>query len=219
MPNYDRNFNVSYCVRKLDVINKIIIHHTASFPTASPEVINQWHIQSGTRHMVSYHYLIQGGYASNQNSEATLPIKIYQGRPLNMVGAHAGSKSYVDPTSEQKKTLKNNPLMCYLNKKKVQDNSMFKNNKVKTNVTSIGIAIIGNYAPFSQRNPSGGDNMVDDDLLTEVAKLSCYLQKKYPAINQIQGHQNVAKTQCPGSLENKIDQIKRYANKYGCDFK
>lgn len=80
-PALKTNPSSSHSSRKISAIKRIIIHHSA---TTSGDVVsfNNYHINTNGWYMVGYHYVIK--------KDGT----IQQGRPLTVVGAHAGNNNY-----------------------------------------------------------------------------------------------------------------------------
>jgi hypothetical protein len=220
---YKRNEKASFCIRPVEMVDTLVIHHSETPATTTPQEINDFHLARGTPedpwYMIAYSYVINSPYARTD-----LPLqKVTEGRPLEIVGAHAGTNAFVPMDEEQKKLWDANKILCGKeNEEPKLDQSLVIDGKIKANVTTIGIVINGNYSPFSITNPSGYSKkkpryptMKTQDL---VAKLSCQLQKKYPRMKVIKWHSYYHDTTCPGTIKSYIGQIKTLAKRYGCEF-
>lgn len=221
---YERNENASYCVRPEEMVDTVVIHHSETPTTTTAIEINRMHLNRGTAkdpwYMIGYSYVINSPY---QGQDRPTP-KITEGRPMNIVGAHAGSSAYVPMDDEQKRLWESGAVKCGSPGQEFRpDPSLIKNGKIKANVTTIGVVVNGNYAPFSQYNPNGysrnNPRRPTQKTLEMAAKLSCQLQKKWPRIKKISWHSNYKQTTCPGDLKDYIGQIKTIARGLGCEFK
>ena len=220
---YKRNTKATFCVRPVEMIDTIVIHHSETPTTSTPEDINELHLARGTPedpwYMIAYSYVINSPY-----SKKILPFaKASEGRPLGLVGAHAGSQAFVPMDEEQKKIWNDKKILCGKeNEEPKFDLSLIKNGLIKANVTTIGLVVIGNYSPFSQDNPGGysrrSPRYPSTGTQDMIARLSCQLQKKYPKIKNIKWHNYYHSTSCPGTIKSYIGQIKAMAKEYGCDF-
>lgn len=220
---YERNDHATYCKRPVEMIDTIVIHHSETPSTDSPERINEYHLQRGPAAdpwlMIGYSYTINTPYPGSN-----IPVtKVSEGRPLDIVGAHAGTNIFVPMDSHQKKLWDEGKITCGNDRLGFRVNpSTVQNGKIKANVTTIGLVVIGNYAPFSKHNPNGYSKnnpryptKATQDL---IARMSCQLQKKYPRMKSIKWHNYYHSTTCPGTLKQYIGQIKAQARKYGCEF-
>lgn len=103
------------CRRDPELVDTIVIHHTATAPNTPLELINRNEWNMGTRAdpgaMVAYHYLVQAPYESEAGEPAewsqSIDSHVTQGRSFDLVGAHAGAQSYVPlPRSTQEEALR-----------------------------------------------------------------------------------------------------------------
>lgn len=221
--NYERNSHASFCKRPVDIVDTIVIHHSETPSLTTPEGINDFHLQRGTAddpwYMIAYSYVINSPYPG-----ATLPrARITEGRPIDIVGAHAGSNVFVPMDPEQKKMVDDGLVTCGKEDGEFKfDPTLLKDGKIKANVTTIGLVVIGNYSPFSKTNPNGyplkKPRYPTKDTQDMVARMSCQLQKKHPRMKFIKWHNFYHPTSCPGTIKQYIGQIRTLARKYGCEF-
>ncbi len=220
--NYPTNPRATYCKRPEDMVDTIVIHHTAGFESRSPLDINREHMNQGSAsdpwYMAAYTYFVNASYAGNSN----IRPRVTEGRPLNIVGAHAGSNIFVPMSEEQKKIWEKGEITCGKDDNFRVTPSLVRNGRIKANVTTIGVAVIGNYSPFSRNNPTGYNRRRPRyptlQTLDMLGKLSCQLQKKYPRMKEIKWHSYYHPTQCPGTIKNYINHIKTVARRFGCEF-
>lgn len=222
--DYEKNKEASFCTRPTDMLDTIVLHHSETPPTWTPQDINQMHLNRSTNnepwYMIAYSYVINSPYAG-QN----LPIPVVsEGRPINIVGAHAGGEAFVKPDDLQKKLWDEGQIICGKEGEEFKlDPLMMRDGKIKANITTLGLLITGNYAPYSIVNPGGFNpkkpRYPTIATLELVAKMSCQLQKKYPRIKKIGWHSQYKATVCPGTIKNYVSQIKQLTKRYGCDFK
>lgn len=221
--SYTRNSRASFCTRPIEMIDTVVIHHSETPTTSTPIEINDFHLNRGTAddpwYMIAYSYVINAPYKSE-----TLPIPLVtEGRPLEIVGAHAGSEAFVEMDEEQKKIWDEGKILCGKENGDFKPNpNLLRNGMIKANVTTIGVVVVGNYAPFSGTNLGGYSKKNPRYPTVEtqdmIARLSCQLQKKYPKIRNIKWHNFYNSTTCPGSIKKYVGQIKARAKGYGCDF-
>lgn len=220
---YPRNSRASFCRRPPEMVDTIVIHHTAGFETRSSLDINRDHLNQGSAadpwYMAAYSYFVNSSYAGSSNIRA----RVTEGRPLDVVGAHAGSNVFVPMDADQRRQFDNGAVTCGKENGTFTSNStLIQNGKIKANVTSIGVAVIGNYSPFSRQNPSGYSprrpRNPSQQTLNMLGRLSCQLQKKYPRMKEIKWHSYYHPTECPGTIKNYITQIKTIARSFGCEF-
>lgn len=221
--NYPRNSKASFCKRPIDIVDTIVLHHSETPSTNTPERINEYHLARGTKddpwYMIAYSYTINSPY-----SGATTPrARVTEGRPLDIVGAHAGSNVFVPMDAEQKKMWDEGQVTCGKEDTAFRvDPTLVKNGRIKANVTTIGLVVIGNYAPFSKTNPNGyskkNPRYPTRQTQDMVARMACQLQKKHPRMKNIKWHNYYHATSCPGTLKDYIGQIKALARNYGCEF-
>lgn len=221
--NYKRNHHASFCTRPVEIIDTIVLHHSETSNTDSPERINDYHLNRGTAadpwYMIGYTYVLSAPYSGQ-----TLPkLKMSEGRPIEIVGAHAGSNAFVPMTETQKRLWDEKAVKCGKEGEEgVFDPTLVKNGKIKANLSTVGLVVVGNYAPFSKTNPNGysskNPRYPTQATLDSVARMACQLQKKYPLIKNLKWHNYYHNTTCPGNLKSYIGQIKNLARNYGCEF-
>ena len=222
-PQYERNSKASYCKRPVEMVDTIVLHHSETPSTDSPERINQYHLVRGTKddpwYMIAYSYVINSPYSGASTPRA----RVSEGRPLDIVGAHAGSNVFVPMDPEQQKIWEDKKITCGKDGGDFTfDPSLVKNGRVKANVTTIGLVVNGNYSPFSKTNPNGyskkNPRYPTQQTQDLIARTSCQLQKKYPRMKYIKWHNYYHATSCPGNIKDYIGRIKELARKYGCEF-
>jgi hypothetical protein len=232
--SYLRNTKASFCSRPTDMIDTIVLHHSESRNTDTPEDINRYHLSNGSAadpwYMIAYSLVIMAPY----QNETTPLLKAFYGRPLNIVGAHAGSGIFVPMDAVQKNLWAQKQILCGKEYQMEYDKTLVKNGKIKANVTTIGLVINGNYAPFSgpklrngkpnrYQNPNGFLPAKEPtfQLIDSIARLSCQMQKEYPRIKTLAYHDQYHQTSCPGSIQEieHLKAIKDKAKEYGCEFK
>jgi hypothetical protein len=232
---YLRNSKASFCTRPTDMIDTIVLHHSETRNTETPEDINRYHLNRGSSsdpwYMIAYSFVMMSPYAGE-----TIPAqKAYYGRPINIVGAHAGSNIFVPMDAVQKKLWAQKKILCGKeNTTPEYDPTLVKNGKIKANVTTIGVVVNGNYSLFSgprlrngRRNPYPNPNgfipakQPTESLIDSLARLSCQLQKSYPRVKTIAFHNQYHRTSCPGSIQEtkNLKAIQAKAKEYGCEFK
>lgn len=222
--NYQRNGHASYCKRPMDMVDTIVFHHTETPTTATPAQINEMHLNRGTPQdpwlMVAYSFQVSAPYKGS-----SIPLaKVYEGRPLEIVGAHAGSAAFVTMDQEQKRMWDEGQITCGIEGGNFNVDSKQLNTKgqIKANVTTIGVDVIGNYAPFSRDNPNGYRRSTPrnptPNTLDMLARLSCQLQKKYPRMKSLRWHNFYHTTTCPGTIKDFVPTIRNLAKGYGCAF-
>jgi hypothetical protein len=220
---YERNPKASFCKRPTEIIDTIVLHHSETPSTDTPERINDFHLSRGTSkdpwYMIAYSYVLNAPYPG-----ASLPLsRASEGRPLDIVGAHAGSDVYVPMNALQKKMMDEGKVVCGKEGGPfAPDPEMVRKGKVKANITTIGLVVIGNYSPFSSSNPNGyskkNPRFPTKDTQKMIAQMACQLQKKYPNMKTIKWHNYYHPTSCPGSIKDYVGQIKALARNLGCDF-
>lgn len=231
--SYIRNKKASFCTRPTDMIDTIVFHHSETRNNETAEDINEYHLNRGSPtdpwYMIAYSYVLNAPYAG-----ATTPLsKATVGRPLNIVGAHAGSNIFVPMDAVQTKLWEEKKILCGKeNETPKYDPSLVKDKKIKANVTTIGVVIIGNYALFSgagtRRKPNPNPNLngfipakePTANLIDMYARLSCQLQKKYPRMKNLAYHAKYHSTSCPGTIQKDkhMKAIQTKAKEYGCEF-
>lgn len=221
--NYERNPKASFCKRPTEIIDTIVLHHSETPNTSTPEYINEIHLRNGKPkdpwYMIGYSYVINSPYAGGKTPRA----RVTDGRPMDLVGAHAGKDAFVTMTEDQKKLVEAGSILCgYEGQDLKPSMDVVSNGKIKANVTTIGLVVVGNYAPYSRLNLQGytkkNPHIPSKNTLDMIARTSCQLQKKYPTIKFIKWHSFYHSTSCPGDLKNYIGQIKTLTRTYGCEF-
>lgn len=226
--NYQRNEDASYCKRPVEMIDTIVLHHTEGQSTVTAEDINQMHINRVSQtgqvkdpwYMIGYTYVINSPYPK----EKVPTPRVTEGRPIEIVGSHAGTGIFMPMDAVQKDLWKKGKIVCgktggefNINPKLVSDG------KMSANVTTIGLVVVGNYAPYDREyNPDGyprnKPRKPTQQTLEMIAKMSCQLQKKYPRMKNIKWHNYYHATSCPGSIKDHVGAIKLLAKGYGCTF-
>ncbi|MAZ47146.1 MAG: hypothetical protein CME65_01200 [Halobacteriovoraceae bacterium] len=238
LTDYPRNDRAesTYCLRNPDLISMIVIHHTETPSSSTPQYINEIHLDkvSGGEpwYMVGYNYLISESFNPGE-------VSVVQGRPPNIKGAHAGG--YTPPLSaEERAFYADKTIMCgnrhigftevpVLSTDLPQHNQMNSEGGLSGNLISYGIAVVGNYAPRSYREISGIITPVNLyaspvtppvslDVLRRTATVACDLQKENPNIRTIVPHRYFKYTKCPGSIMNNLQTIANLAQAQGCQF-
>lgn len=221
--NYQRNKKASFCKRPVEMVDTIVLHHSETPSIDTPERINDFHLQRGTKedpwYMIAYSYTLNTPYTR----ESSPRMRVTEGRPLDIVGAHAGSGAFVPMNPQQRKIWDSGKIICGTEGGEFKvDPKQIKNGKIKANVTTIGLVVIGNYSPFSKTNPNGYPRSkpryptkATQDI---IARTACQLQKKYPNMKNIKWHNYYHATSCPGSIREYVGQIKAIARNYGCEF-
>jgi len=220
---YKTNPDASFCKRPVEMLDTIVVHHTAGLPTTTPSEINELHTNRSSNnqpwYMIGYSYVISAPYKNTKTPEA----KITEGRPIDLVGSHAGSDSFEKMDEVQKKLWEENKIICGKEGEDFsRDDKMVKDGKMKTNATTLGVVVIGNYAPIGPFNPSGyapkKPRYPTQQTLDMIARLSCQLQKKHPRIKNIKWHSYYKPTSCPGTIKAAISKIIKLTKDYGCEF-
>lgn len=264
--NLRSNSGAIRCKRSPEIVDTVILHHTATPNYQSrvvgpesnprlepildpngnkilytPKVINKKHLDNVSNHtdrwmMLGYHYLINGEYDPNSSA----PPKIYSGRPNDIQGAHAGGftgeeSSQTKLSAETKKRIIDLGVECGPegNLSPMDEREIFPNRtprgrrtsgQVNANLTSVGVAIIGTYAPkftYSSDldryvptnsfgyNP-GNKRYPTPQTIESVAKLICHLKTTdFPNLKYIRPHKmyKAGGTACPGTVSEKINDI------------
>lgn len=220
---YETNPHATYCKRPMEIVDTIVLHHSESPSTTTAEDINRYHLSRGTPtdpwYMIAYSYVLNSPYAGGTRP----PTQISAGRPLEIVGAHAGSNVFIPTTPEQKKLFDEGKVTCGREGEEFKvDPTLMKDGRLKANVTTIGLVVIGNYAPFSKTNPNGyskkNPRYPTKTTQDQIARMACQLQKKYPNMKSIKWHSYYHSTSCPGTIKDYVGQIKTLARNYGCEF-
>lgn len=229
----------TYCRRPLEMATMITLHHTGT--DANPYQINRHHINQfrGTTYpwyMIGYNYVIESDF---QHGTSDSP-QIFQGRPPDMKGAHAGSEAYTERlTSEQKEFYNQFQILCGNDQvgftpSPLSDHIDYNprtrrgSGGISGNLASIGIAVSGDLSRVRIRTVGGVATPVNIDRsrailptgleVQKVADLSCQLQKQNPNIKTIVPHSYWKSTDCPAALVLYFQEIKRLAAAKGCHF-
>jgi len=219
-----KNPRAIMCKRPPEMLDTIVIHHTESPSTQKPQSVNDYHVNRQSKgepwYMVAYSYLVSSPYQGENNVRP----HVTEGRPIEIVGAHAGSDAYVEMSADQRKIWAEGKIICGKEGGTFNiDPNIVHGSKIKANVTTLGIVVIGNYSPMSFDNPLGHagnkKRIPSKQTLELVAKMSCQLQKKYPGIQQLKWHSLYNRTTCPGLLSEYVEEIKKIAGGLGCTFK
>lgn len=231
-PDYITNDGLAtFCKRDPEVVDTIVVHHTATSERTTPEEINEMHLNRNTGgepwYMIGYNFLV------SQDSYTSSNISYTQGRPVEAAGAHAGGS--IVPSKETKDLIDKTEISCgsYTNGfETLPMNTKIINGKINANQTTFGVAVIGNYAPKKYvkkggvilienetgYNPKGKIRYPSDAVLRGVAKLSCEIQKKYPRVKKFKPHQFYKQTECPGSVKQRLSKLVQFAKEFSCDF-
>ncbi len=221
--DYPRNAHATYCKRPAEIVDTIVFHHSETPSTTTPMQINDMHLNRGTPEdpwlMVAYSYQINTAYPGARTPVA----RVTEGRPMDIVGAHAGTNVFIPMNTEQRRIWNEGQVTCGVEGGNFQvDPSLIRNGRIKANVTTIGLVVIGNYAPFSRNNPNGwrrsAPRYPTRSTIDMLARLSCQLQKKYPRLKNFKWHSYYHATTCPGNIKDYIGQIKTAAKGFGCEF-
>lgn len=222
----------TYCKRPPEMATMLVLHHTGVSKYINPYEINEAHINDPTHsepwHMIGYNYVISDNFL---NGTPELP-QVFQGRPIDRKGAHAGGYTNRLKSSERQ-FYRQFPILCGNEQIGFTPSTireqMDSSGGISGNLASIGIAVSGSFTPVRIRNIAGvavADNINRDraSLPTQaqverVATLACSIQKKYPNVKKIVPHNYFKSTDCPAALILYFNQIKRLAAQKGCDFK
>ena len=225
--DYKRNQGATYCKRDPSIIDTIVIHHTETFPTDTPLDINDMHLDNGPPDdrwlMIGYNFLMNSAY---QDCPSCIETRAYEGRPIDISGAHAGSEVFIKTSAENHLRIAQTGIKCgneQIGFKDVEDRDLYRGNKVKANHISLGVALIGNYAPFHPLRSVSGYPFRQKRYPSKVAiegmgKMICELQRQHPNITRVTVHGRLRNTDCPGTVEEKLDDILAIAKEYGCTF-
>lgn len=227
--------DATYCIRPIEMIDTIVFHHSETRNTDTAQDINAYHLLRGSPtdpwYMIAYSFAINAPYIGQKTPKA----KVSFGRPLKIVGAHAGSNVFIPMTEEQQRIWDSGKIKCGRTNNWVYDPSLVKDGKIKANVTTIGVVIIGNYAKFSGKYIKKGRKTVlnptpnlngflpakepSDEVLDQFARLACQMQRENPTIKKFAYHGQYHSTSCPGTIDKHMTAIQLKAKEYGCDFK
>lgn len=244
------NYQGNFCRRNTSMVDTVVLHHTTTGYEETADDINDSQIvqhendvsASGSPdpwYMVAYNYLVTSqGYEAKDESK----VSVIQGRPDIIRGAHAGGNIYVKNVSSQaKKELLKFDFQCGYNSngsnehvidKRLSNTENYFKNQIKqgiinANFTTVGVALVGNYAPYklSSRNYNIG-GYVDEvrypssAVISKTAKLICELKKgAYKNLTKITDHnyikiqkdisdgKSTSGTCCPGTLYKRMNDV------------
>ncbi len=249
------NYGASFCTRNPEIVDTVVIHHSETHNSASPQLIHNIQIVANEDsedkngratpwYMIAYNYVVSADY---EGEESELP-KVYRGRPKNMKGAHAGGYVEIDKMNKDaRKALFNSTPTCGYNTDKDSSHTIDREDKsskkiyrsnlnqgiASANLTSIGVLVIGNYAPDIIKptpktkilNPTGypadgPPRYPSIDALRSSAKLICQLRREeHPNLTKITDHNYIkikrdyesgrkfAGTCCPGTVYLKMQKL------------
>ncbi len=217
--SYQRRSSVKHCKRPIDLVDTIVLHHSESSSQNSPQRINSYHLDRGW-YMGGYTYLVNSPY----RGESTPASVVTEGRPPELVGAHAGTDAYVPMRPKDKDAWNAGQILCGVEGGQFSpDSAELIRTKIvggqrveymKANVTTIGVSVIGQYFGNAPRfQPTS-------NTLDMIAKLICRLQKENPNMVNLRVHNNYHPTDCPGNLgkASNLSYIVQKAQSYGCNF-
>ncbi len=222
--NYRKDENAEFCYRPPEIVDTIVLHHSNTSPSVTAYELNDMHIDRSSEgkpwYMIGYSFVVNSAYPGFQQP----PTVVSAGRPLNIVGAHAGTNIYVPMSRAQSQAIKDGKVTCGKKGETFAFNSkLVEGNKISANVSTIGVVVVGNYAPYSKRtNPTGfrpGHAIVPSEGTKDaIARTICQLQKQYPRMKSIKWHSYYHSTDCPGTVKDAISDIISRAKRLGCDF-
>lgn len=238
-PTYETNSDATYCTRNMDIVDTIIVHHTATEPTATATEINASHLNRSSNgsewYMIGYNYIINGAYTEAGAADQALTVT--QGRPENMVGAHAGGAT-PDLSDATKEIMRESKVSCGGDEgERTESNAidhLDSDGQINANFTTIGIAVVGNFSPRVYRKVGGvvvvknetgyrtgrgrSPRYPSESVLRKLAQVMCDIQRRNPRITTFKPHRYFTNTECPGNVYAKFEDIKNYAKELGCDF-
>lgn len=250
------HYDGSYCERDKNMVDTAVVHHTATSNGFTPQDIHNTQVASHENdvdsdgnpdpwYMIAYNYAVTAGYTGNN-------VSVYQARPTYLRGAHAGGHVNLDQLDASVREIaKKHEIKCGYNDDKDANhtidrrnvkaqrkfNKERRNGYISANMTSVGVAVIGNYMPdmikkrsggFSA-NPSGyprnkGVRYPADNALKKVGELICKLKKEeHPHLRKITDHNYIKikkaiadgtatyGTCCPGTVWYRMNKIRQYA--------
>ena len=220
-----KNKKATFCIRDKKALSSITIHHTGTSDKDSPQDINRFHLNRSTRgdpwYMIGYHYLISSD-----------DLTVSEARPLDYRGAHAGG--YQAPVDDKEyNRIKDLKMTCahslaeHARKTPTNITDDFaSNDRPHGNLTSIGVALIGNFETKYIATVAGvrlirnGSKIkrASKQLVNKTAKLACRLQRENPAVKVLRPHSYYKSTNCPGSVIADLNDIRDIAASYGCEF-
>jgi hypothetical protein len=222
--NYRRDEKAIVCYRPPEIVDTIVLHHSNTSSSTTAYELNDMHIDRSSEgepwYMIGYSYVVNSAYPGSPQP----PTIVSAGRPLNIVGAHAGTNIYVPMSSAQSEAIRDGKIKCGRHGEKFEFNpKLVSGNKISANVSTIGMVVVGNYAPYSKTtNPTGfaaRHPIVPSAAAKDtIARTACQLQKQYPRMKSIKWHSYYHPTDCPGTIKDAIADIITRAKRLGCDF-
>lgn len=222
-PSLRRNTAAEYCRRNEDLVDTVVFHHSGGPSSQTISDINDGHVNRESNGdpwlMIGYHYAINAPYQGSRGSTS-----VSQGRPFNIAGAHLGSTSYSSLSTTGRNLLnQNNNIQCGVQGRRfTTPTDRFQNGKGKSNYTTVGVVIIGNYAQVAPHNPGGyrrgSPRYPSASALDTAGRLACEIQRRHPRVTKISWHSAYKSTDCPGTVKERIQQIKNVARRFGCTF-
>lgn len=221
----------TYCLRPPEMVSMIVLHHTGV--SSNPLEINNAHTNNPFNkepwYMIGYNYIIENDFLQGTKKSP----EVFQGRPINMKGAHAGgytevlTKNEIDRLSQYSIQC-GNELVGFKTSTLAEQMNPRRQNSVSGNLLSIGIAVSGRFSPVKIRRVAGvavpqSINRTNSSLpssyeISKVAQLSCELQRKYPNIKKIVPHSYFKNTDCPAALMLYFEEIQAQTRALGCEF-
>lgn len=244
------NYAGNFCVRDTKLADTVVIHHSGTDNRDTPQELNDNQVimhendrdSAGNPdpwYMLAYNYVVKASYDEGSSDKP----KVYTGRPDHIKGAHAGAYvnlNQVDP--KVRKLVKEADIKCGWNSDRDKEHSIdrvaegptnltkrqIQNGYVSANITSVGVLVVGNYAPDiigRSINPDGYPSngpvrYPTDDALRTSAKLICQLKSdKYPNLRKITDHNYIKikkamadgsgtyGTCCPGTVYRRMDRM------------
>lgn len=220
--DYDNiNYDGSYCERDNNMVDTAVIHHTATSNMFTPQDVHNTQVAAHENdvdpfgnpdpwYMIAYNYAITADYSGDN-------VNVYEGRPTNLRGAHAGGHVNIDQLDESVREIaRNHQIKCGYNDDQDPEHIIDRRDSraerkfnrersegfISANMTSIGVSVIGNYMPdmIKKRNggyssnPSGyprnqGVRYPNDNALKKVGELICKLKREeHPNLRKITDH-------------------------------
>lgn len=223
-PSLPQNTSIGYCNRNPDVVDTVVLHHTGTSATTSIRSINHDHsrVRNPRYRMIGYHYLVYTAYAGSSGPQT----QVTQGRPFSMVGSHAGHEAYPrEDISAQTRTImrETGAFRCYdARGRATRPEASLRIGQVRPsgNTNTVGVAVVGNYEEQGLENPfSEGRRRPSVATIELLGRLLCQIQRERPRVTRLRVHQDYKRdTDCPGSLEEYLGQIREQAARYGCRF-
>jgi len=228
-PALTRNSRASYCLRNENLVDTIVFHHSGGPSTSSVTDINSGHVEHVSGRdpwlMTGYHYSINSRYGDGSPQDRAVTARVSAARPFNITGAHVGTDIFAS-VSPQTATLlrQNSSIRCGVRGTTftTPDDRFNAAGQAKGNYTTVGVVIIGNYSQRSSSNDDGyapGRPRYPSASTIDLAgRLACELQRRHPRITKIRAHSSFHSTECPGTIAQRLQEIKNSARRFGCTF-